>query len=171
MRRYVKIVGKDKTIALNNMKDKFHKNLSVIYDKTIETNNWPGCDIWDFFSNKNVDVQCVRKGFRNILIVLTDGYLFDENHKVQDGNAYSYVTPSTLKDPQSSLIVKRDGLDNLEVHILEVNPIDINHRDHLFSILKTWLEGMGVKKDNITITSTDDLPTNTETVIESFLNK
>lgn len=152
-----------------SLKERFNKNLSAIYDKTLEANQWPGCDIWDFFSNKNVDTQCIRKGFRNILIILTDGYLFDEKHKVQDGNAYSYVTSATLKTPDASLIVKRTGLENLEVRILEVNPTDINHRDQLKTVLENWLKGMGVKEENITVSQTD-LPSNTQAVIDRFLN-
>lgn len=152
-----------------SLKERFNKNLSAIYDKTLEANQWPGCDIWDFFSNKNVDTQCIRDGFRNILIILTDGYLFDEKHKVQDGNAYSYVTPATLRNPNTSLIVKRTGLENLEVRILEVNPTDINHRDQLKNVLENWLKGMGVKEENITVSQTD-LPSNTQTIVDSFLN-
>lgn len=152
-----------------SLKERFNKNLSAIYDKTLKANQWPGCDIWDFFSNKNVDTQCIRDGFRNILIILTDGYLFDEKHKVQDGNAYSYVTPATLKNPNTSLIVKRTGLENLEVRILEVNPTDINHRDQLKNVLENWLKGMGVKEENITVSQTD-LPSNTQTIVDSFLN-
>ena len=152
-----------------SLKERFNKNLSAIYDKTLEANQWPGCDIWDFFSNKNVDTQCIREGFRNILVILTDGYLFDEKHKVQDGNAYSYVTPATLKNPNTSLIVKRTGLENLEVRILEVNPTDINHRDQLKNVLENWLKGMGVKEENITVSQTD-LPSNTQTIVDSFLN-
>lgn len=161
--------GKDKRIALEEMKDKFTRNLMAIYGKTMADKNWPGCDIWDFFSNKDVDVQCVREGFRNILVILTDGYLFDENHKLKEGSAYSYVLPQTLQDPQSSLIIRRTGLENLEVRILEVNPYDINHRDRLKSVLENWLKGMGVKEENITVSQTD-LPNNIQTVIKSFLN-
>lgn len=161
-----KYEGKGKTIALNDMKEKFTRNLDAIYDKTIQASNWTGCDIWDFFSNKNVDAQCIRKGFRNILIILTDGYLYDAKHEVQDGDAFAFVTPTTLKDKNSSLIVKRTGLENLEVCVLEVNPYDINHRDQLVSVLENWLKAMGVQK--LTVAETD-LPTNTQTVIKSFL--
>lgn len=165
-----KYEGKDKRLALEHMNNNFTKNLSTIYDKTLEQKKWTGCDIWDFFSNKNVDIQCMDKDARNILIILTDGYLYDANHKVKEGNAFSFVTPTTLKNPNASLIVKRTGLENLEVHILEVNPYDINHRDQLVSVLKNWLKGMGVRNENITISETG-LPINTQTVIESFLNK
>jgi len=152
-----------------SLRERFNKNLSAIYDKTLAANQWPGCDIWDFFSNKNVDIQCIREGFRNILVILTDGYLFDEKHKVKDGDAYSYVTPATLKNPNTSLIVKRTGLESLEVRILEVNPTDINHRDRLKNVLENWLKGMGVKEGNITVSQTD-LPSNTQTIVDSFLN-
>ena len=152
-----------------SLKERFNKNLSAIYDKTLEANQWPGCDIWDFFSNKQVDAQCMREGFRNILIILTDGYLFDEKHKVQHDDSLSWVTASSLKNPNTALIVNRKGLDNLEVRILEVNPTDINHRDKLVSVLENWLKGMGVKEENITVSQTD-LPSNTQTIVDSFLN-
>lgn len=172
-----KFNGVEKRIVLDgdanqgkpSLKERFNKNLSVIYDKAIAAKEFPGCDIWDFFSNKNVDTQCIREGFRNILVILTDGYLYDEKHKVKDGNAYSYVTPATLKDPNTSLIIKRTGLENLEVRILEVNPTDMNHRDQLKNVLENWLKGMGVKEDNITVSQTD-LPSNTQTIVDSFLN-
>lgn len=152
-----------------SLKERFNKDLSVIYDKALAAKEFPGCDIWDFFSNKNVDTQCVRDGFRNILVILTDGYLFDEKHKVKDGDACSFVTPATLKNPNTSLIVKRTGLDDLEVRILEVNPTDMNHRDQLKTVLENWLKGMGVKEENITVSQTD-LPSNTQTIVDSFLN-
>ncbi|MBR1556358.1 MAG: hypothetical protein IJ647_01155 [Prevotella sp.] len=152
-----------------SLKERFNKNLSAIYAKALAAKEFPGCDIWDFFSNKQVDAQCMREGFRNILIILTDGYLFDEKHKVQHGDSLSWVTASSLKNPNTALIVNRKGLDNLEVRILEVNPTDINHRDKLVSVLENWLKGMGVKEENITVSQTD-LPSNTQTIVDSFLN-
>ena len=152
-----------------SLKERFNKNLSAIYDKALAAKEFPGCDIWDFFSNKQVDTQCMRDGFRNILIILTDGYLFDEKHKVQYGDSLSWVTASSLKNPSTALIVNRKGLDDLEVRILEVNPTDINHRDTLVSVLENWLKGMGVKEENITVSQTD-LPSNTRTIVDSFLN-
>ena len=172
-----KFNGVEKRIVLDgdanqgkpSLKERFNKNLSVIYDKALEAKKFPGCDIWDFFSNKQVDTQCIREGFRNILIILTDGYLYDEKHKVQHGDSLSWVTASSLKNPNTALIVNRKGLDDLEVRILEVNPTDINHRDKLVSVLEIWLKGMGVKEENITVSQTD-LPSNTQTIVDSFLN-
>lgn len=161
--------GVNKRIALENMRSKFNESLNLIYDMAIQADKFPGCDIWDFFSNRNVDIQCIRKGFRNILVILTDGYLYDENHKVQKGDSANFMTATALKNPNFSLLVTRTGLENLEVRILEVNPLNMNHRDRLVSVLKKWLQDMGVKNENITISETS-LPTITQTVIESFLN-
>ena len=161
--------GVEKKKALLSMKQKFQDNLSTIYDKAIDDGNhhkWPGCDIWGFFSSKKVDAHCVREGYRNILIILTDGYLYDENTKIKEGHGYSYVLPQTLKDSESFLIDRRKGLDDLEVRILEVNPYNKEEGYKLVPVLETWLKKMGVK--DITVSETD-LPTNTQTIIKSFL--
>lgn len=90
--------------------------------------------------------------------------------QINEGNAFSYILPKTLEISGSSLIAKRDGLDNLEVCMLEINPYDIKHRDQMKEILENWLRAMGVKEKNITIAETD-LPVNVQTVIKSFLDE
>lgn len=160
--------GKDKRITLENMKAKFQGNLTQIYNKTISEENWIGCDIWDFFNSRKVDSQCIKKGARNILIILTDGYLFDQNNKIKEGNSYSYILPQTLEQKDASLIVRRKGLNDLEVRILEVNPYTKEQGYKMIPILEKWLKEMGIGEGNLTVAETD-LPTNTYTVIKSFL--
>ena len=160
--------GKDKRIALENMKAKFQGNLTQIYNKTISEENWIGCDIWDFFNSRKVDSQCIKKDARNILIILTDGYLFDQNNKIKEGNSYSYILPQTLEQKDASLIVRRKGLNDLEVRILEVNPYTKEQGYKMIPILEKWLKEMGISEGNLTVAETD-LPTNTYTVIKSFL--
>ncbi len=161
--------GKDKRIALEKMKDTFQASLTQIYNKTMIAQNWIGCDIWGFFSNKKVDAQCIRKDCRNIIFILTDGYLFDINNKIKDGDAYSYI-PETSNVPNLSLIVKRNGLEELEVCVLEVNPHDTKDSEKMISILERWFLSMGVKKESLCMAETD-LPANTKTIIKSFLKK
>ena len=155
---------------VESMKETFQKNLDVIYQEALKAKQYPGCDIWDFFNSKKVDTYCIRKDYRNILIIITDGYLFATNHKIKEGShGYSYILPQTLADTSSYLISTRTpNLTNLEVRILEVNPLDIKHRDKLVSTLEDWLKKMGVKEKNITVSETS-LPTDTKTVIKSFL--
>ena len=161
-----KLQLKQKKMELMEMKEQFQANLVQIYEDTMDQQDWVGCDIWGFFSNKEVDKLCIRESYRNILVILTDGYLYHAQNKIQEGNAYSYVLPQTLANPDSSLIIKRKDLSNLEVLILEVNPYDPKQRNQLVSTLENWLNGMGVTKYLVNETN---LPINTETYIDSFL--
>lgn len=161
-----KLKGKEKRLALKDIETKFNNSLTQIYDETLKAHKWVGSDIWGFFSNKKVDDQCIRKDSRNILVILTDGYLYHINNKQKEGEAYSYILPQTLNNPNSSLMVKRQGLDDLEVIMLEVNPFDPKIHDKLSSVLEDWFRGMGVKKF---VVSETDLPNNTATVIDNFI--
>lgn len=159
--------GAAKKKSLVSMKEKFSSTLSDIYDETLKAKNWIGSDVWGFFSDKKVDVQCMKKDYRNILVILTDGFLFDVNNKQKQGDAYSYILPQTLAVPNSSLICKRDGLQDLEVLMLEVNPYDQTKKDQQIQILDDWFKAMGV--GNFVVAETD-IPSNTKKVIDHFLN-
>lgn len=162
--------GVEKTICLENMKDNFAKNLTQLYEETIQEQRWVGCDIWDFFNSGKVDQICVKPNARNIMVILTDGYIFHKNNKIKKDNAYSYILPQTLDNPQSSLIVDRkEKLDNLEVLLLEVNPMQPSHRDKMIRVLEKWFDDMGVKRH--VVAETDANMTNTQTIIQNFLNQ
>ena len=143
----------------------YKQNVEAIYQRALTEKKYIGSDIWGFFSNKKVDVQCVRPGNRNVLVILTDGYIFHQDNKVKEGNTYSYVLDQTLAIPGSSLIVKRDGLEDLEVLVLEVNPTSPKLHDRLYSVLEEWFGGMGVNKVQIAET---DVTANTIAVINNF---
>ncbi len=156
---------RQKKTELIEMKGRFQANLSQIYTDALNEGRWVGSDIWGFFSNKEVDKLCIRNGFRNILIILTDGYLFHEENKIKDGDQYSYILPQTLQNPNASLIVKRKGLANIEILMLEVNPYTPKQRDGLISTLETWLQNMEVGKFVVSETT---LPVNSMVYIDSF---
>lgn len=155
----------DKKVVLNAMKDQFDEALSHIYSETLANKNWVGSDIWGFFSDKRVDELCIKDGYRNILVILTDGYIYDVNNKRQEGKAYSYVLPQTLSVEGSSLISKRKGLGDLDVLMLEVNPYVQSQKDKLLSVLQNWFNSMEI--GNLKIVETD-LPTNTKIYIDNF---
>lgn len=162
--------GVAKRKALEKMKEDFQKNLECIYNETIAEKNWVGSDIWDFFSSKKVDNLCVKEGARNIVVILTDGYIFHEKNKIKAGNAYSYILPQTLAIDGTSLIDRREGGlkgKGLEVLMLEINPLQANHRDKMVRILEDWFHDMGVEK--FVVSETDANLTNTKTIIDSFL--
>lgn len=163
--------GVEKRKALDEMKGRFQSNLERIYEETLNAGKWVGCDIWDFFSSKKVDNLCVKNGARNIVVILTDGYIFAENNKIKaNNNQYSYILPQTLAINGSSLIDKRKGElkdKGLEILMLEVNPYQPDHRDKMVNILENWFKSMGV--DKLVIAETDANLTNTQTIIKNFL--
>ena len=59
-------------------------------------------------------------------------------------------------------------MNDLEVRILEVNPYTKEQGYKMIPILEKWLKEMGISEGNLTVAETD-LPTNTYTVIKSFL--
>lgn len=163
-----KIALKEKKAKLKEMKSRFQTNLIQIYSDALNDKNWVGSDIWGFFSNKEVDKLCIRNGYRNILVILTDGYLYHANNKRKENSSYSYILPQTLNDPNSSLIVQRKDLSNLEVLMLEINPYDLKQRDRLISMLESWFREMEVGKFVVSETA---LPVNTEIYIDSFIQE
>lgn len=155
----------EKKQLLLNFQEKFSTSLSKIYDATLQGKNWIGSDIWGFFK-KQIDTYCIREDARNIIVILTDGYLFYAPNKIKDGDNYNYILPQTLMNPNSGLIVSRQGLENIEVLMLEINPYDPKHQDKIESVLQNWLKDMGVQKMFVGET---DQPSNTKLIIDKFM--
>lgn len=162
--------GIDKRLTLDSMRNTFSRNLSQIYEETIQQKNWVGSDIWGFFSDKKVDKLCIDKGARNIIVILTDGYIYDLFHKVKQEHAYSYITPLTLQDSQASLIDRRNGDlkgKGLEVLMLELNAYTHQQHDQMVKMLEDWFHAMGV--DKFDVAETDANLENTKHIINNFL--
>ena len=157
----------EKKKVLATFVDEFHEAMEQIYDSTIKTSKWLGSDIWGFF-NKPVDNYCIKDGYRNVLVILTDGYIYHAQNKIQDGDAFSFVLPQTLRNPNSSLIPRRTGLEDLEVLMLELNPNPPTDQDKMEQVINDWLQNMGVQKYYVGETG---LPSNTKMIIDKFLKK
>lgn len=158
---------KEKRSSVIKFEDEFSASLKQIYNKTLAAKQWVGSDIWGFF-NKQIDTYCIKPTHRNILIILTDGYIFHVNNKQKVGDAYSYILPQTLSVPKSSLIVSRKGLKNLEVMFLEVNPYDPKTEPKMESVITDWLHAMDVQHS---IVAETDIPENTKLYIDNFLGE
>ena len=156
---------KEKKPKLNSFTNEFKNSLEQIYSSTIQTSRWLGSDIWGFF-NKPIDNYCIKSGYRNILVVLTDGYIYHVSNKRSDGNCHTFVLPQTLKDKSSCLIAERTGLDDLEVLMLELNPNPPTDQQKMEQVITDWLKNMGVQNCYVGET---DVPSNTKMIIEKFL--
>lgn len=160
----------------------FGTALERIYDQSLQAQKWVGADIWRFFK-KDVKDFCILPNHRNILIILTDGYIYHERSKQKIDERYSYLVgplfqtvglrkntqwQSVVEAKNFGLIAPRTDLEELEVLILEICP-ETNHpedEDIIEYLLAKWLKEMGIIKFKIHSTA---LPVNTKSNIKRFL--
>lgn len=168
---------------LNSINETYSSKTSKIYESAIKDDKYIGSDIWNFFDSKVHD-QCIDKDFRNILIILTDGYIFYEGTQIKDGNLSSYLTPQLIKqnglntnnwqkrfDEENFGFIKVDtDLSNLEVLVLGINPSKNNPFEE--KVIKAywtkWLSEMKIKHFEI---KNADLPSNMDKIIKDFISE
>jgi hypothetical protein len=173
---------KQKKHAYDSLTSTFTKTLTQIYAATIEEHargkvNWQGSDVWRFFKN-DAAALCIDTAYRNILVVLTDGYIYHQNSKFVHGNRYSYLLPENLKKYRNAhwqrqiendnfgMIAPVSGLENLEVLVLDITPTMPQYdEDILRFVLERWLRGMDVKRCQIHLTN---FPTHIKPMLERF---
>ena len=164
----------------------FKQILNTIYNLTISSHNWEGSDIWRFFKNDVKDYCIINNpDYLNVLIVLTDGYIYHVQSKERVKNRTAYITGNYLQQEgfrnnpnwkqkfeqkDYGLIVKTKNLNNLNVLFLEINP-SANYKDDediIRAFLSKWLDEMGIKRYKIYNT---DLPSNTSQRIIDFFKQ
>ena len=159
----------------------YRSGLSIVYELIMKEKSWAGSDIWRFFKNDVRDL-CIEKNYRNILVILTDGYIYHENSTGRIENRTDFITSPLLKrmgfhnNPNwEQKFEKGDyglskvdqSLEDLEVLVLEINPSE-NHKndeDIIRAYWNKWLKEMNVK-DYATYNTA--LPVNTKQRIRHF---
>lgn len=172
----------------DNVEKDFEQGLEEIYNLTIDNSKWLGSDIWRFFKY-DVDL-CIEEDpqYKNVLIVVTDGYLYHkQSEQVQDPNhpnKTAFITPKYLQrkgfwnnpnwkekmDNEDFGLISHDrNFDNLNVLVLEINPSPShrNDQDIIRAYLEKWFGEMGITSPSFSIYDTD-LPVNTKRRIELF---
>lgn len=175
--------NKGRKEVYDNLTELYTENLEDIYSETISNSAWIGSDIWRFFKD-DVKDYCIEKdsNYRNVLIILTDGYLYHEQSKYKTANRFTYLLNSNLAQYRKQnwkqlveqndfgIMTECDDLNDLEVLVLEVkaetsgNKID---EDILPFVWEKWFDEMNVSNYKI---YRSDLPSNTKTRIDKFLN-
>jgi hypothetical protein len=160
----------EKKQAVVNMNNgMWDKALGDIYRQSMINKHWIGADIYGFFKYKAQN-QCVKKGYKNILVILTDGYIYYKDNAQSEGHIYTYITPKTLNDPTSKMKVPDvSGLNDLHVLMLETNPTDLKKFDRMHDVISDWLKGMHI--NDFYIGQTDDNISNTQKDIDNFLDR
>ncbi|OXA87999.1 hypothetical protein [Flavobacterium hibernum] len=168
---------------LNSINSNYASQTLKIYESAIKDDNYIGSDIWRFFDTKVKD-QCIENKARNILVILTDGYMFYESTIMKDRNRTSYITPELIrknslnnndweknfKDQDFGFIKIDTDLSDLEVLILGINPSKNNpYEEKVIKAYWTkWLTEMKIKHFEI---KNADLPSNMDKIIKDFISK
>lgn len=155
-----------------------------LYQYAIENSDTKkGADIWRFFKDKVVD-YCIEKEHRNILIILTDGYLYHKGSNIKKGKRTTHINQSSLntlalnkpswkatveKNNMGILWEEKDRLEDLEVLVLGIDKHE-HKNPYAEDIIKyywsQWFKEMGIKKYKI---KSVDIPTSLKKVIQDFI--
>ena len=135
-----------------------------IYKLAIKDNNYVGSDTWKFFKYK-INDYCIEDNYRNILVILTDGYIYFQDSKIKEQNQTSYLTPELIRtnglnksnwseimsNKRFGFIPVNQDLSNLEILVLGINPdIKNSYEEEVIKAYWThWFEAMKVKRYEI----------------------
>ncbi|TCN59835.1 hypothetical protein D0809_07900 [Flavobacterium circumlabens] len=166
---------------LNSINSNYAARTSKIYESALEDNNFIGSDIWSFFDTKVKD-QCIETGDRNILVILTDGYMYYDSTIMKEANRTTFITPDFIRknglntkdwekkfqNGDFGFIRAGDDLSKLEVLVLGINPAKSNpYEEKVIKAYWTkWFSEMKVKHFEI---KNADLPSNMEKIIRDFI--
>jgi len=167
--------------AFLNIDKVYANNPAKIYQSAIKDGNYLGSDIWRFFKS-NVQQYCIKPQHRNILVILTDGYIYHKASKIEVAGKSSYITPQYIQSKKlvnanfAALMQKNKlgfisfpyNLKELEIMVLGINPSVKNpyEEDVIKQYWTDWFKAMNVKKFEL---RTTDLPSNLASVIIDFI--
>lgn len=168
---------------LEEMKQAYATKPTKIYELAIKDDAYVGSDTWRFFKNKINDF-CILEDHRNILIILTDGYIYHKNTQLKEGKQTSYLTPQLIRKYKLNdknwnekistqnygFISANENLAQLEILVLGINPDKKNpyEEDVIQKYWNDWFRQMKAGKSEI---KTAILPANMDKIIKDFILK
>lgn len=166
---------------INSIPKFYEENITEIYKQAMADNNYVGSDVWGFFKNRVVD-NCIESNKRNILVILTDGYVYHKDSKRKKENLTSYLTPQFTRNNKLNsnkweelVTSKKYGfipldidLSNLEVLVVGINPSKKNKYDDevIKKYWSNWFIAMNVKNYAL---KNSYLPADMDKVINNFI--
>ncbi len=155
----------------------------LIYESAIKDNRYVGSDTWRFIKTKVKD-YCIEEGHRNILVILTDGYIFHKDNKIREANLTTYLRPQDIRkfklnnskwkdiihNKGFGFIPASNNLQNLEILVLGINPDKKNpyEEDVIRKYWSDWFDDMKVNNYQI---KTAALPSYMDKIIKDYILK
>ena len=176
---------RDRRTKLDQYISNFSQNIDRLYDVSSQEKKLIGADIWTFFRDnlKTFMSKPGREETRNILIILTDGYIdFNKDvlrNRPSQGKRYSYMRVADFRndkdwekklDGDYGLIPINEDFSSLEVLVLGIAPRFPNPNE--YKIIEKhwtkWFDKMKIRHSELH--KSEDLQKQTENIIEAFLN-
>lgn len=168
---------------LSELSNKYQREPLKIYELAIKDDEFVGSDTWSFFKNKLKDYS-IEEDHRNILVILTDGYMYHVDNLRTEGNKTTFLTPEYIRsvnldsadwaikyrEEEYGFIPATENLQNLEILVLGINPDQKNEYEGeiIKKFWSDWFTKMGVERFEI---KSAELPSNMEKIIYDFILK
>lgn len=149
---------------INYLDTIYDKKVSEIYASAISDANYVGSDIWGLFKNKLYD-GVLLEDYRNILVILTDGFAYHKDNLITEGKRTSFLSPkrivnqglnnssweTTFTNSDFGFITSINSLDDLEVLVIGINTYDGGpyQEDVVRAYWTKWFDEMGVSRYQI----------------------
>lgn len=168
--------------------NRFNENLIKLYDVASSMQQYPGSDLFNYFKHRLID-DCIIEdsNFVNLLIILTDGYIYHRNAMYRVGNRFSYLAPKSqhiqlfrnradweriFDSKDFGLINTNLDLSKLYIIAAQFDPISQSPQD--FDIMSKywskWFEEQNLKPKNFKILRNDN-PVLNISIIENFIRR
>lgn len=179
---------KQRKEIFNRISQIYKNHLKKLYSFATKARSYEGSDLFNYFKHRVVD-DCISKdsNYINILIILTDGYIYHQNSQYRNGNRFSYLVPKAdhvkyfralenweeIFDKENYGLIKlNNDLSKLYILAAEFNPSENSPKD--FDILKKywskWFEEQNMKPEQYKILKTDLNALNRELIYQFFKN-
>lgn len=168
---------------LKNIREIYATYPEQIYQMAIKDKAYVGSDIWGFFNDKVTD-YCIEENSRNILVILTDGYIFNKGSEIKNGNRTNYLLSKTIREQKLNaadwkekmdtgnfgFIPAGNNLSNLEVLVLGINPDskESTEKAIIKEYWEKWLKEMKVANFKV---KDAELPSHINKLIKNFIHQ
>lgn len=157
--------------------------LDTLYDEATRLERYWGADLWQYFAEHRVDtVSTTGVPVRNVLIILTDGYLIAENNLHREGCRSNYLNSELLdrfrekpgwkkefEEQDCGFLPVGQSLEGLEVLVIGLKPRSyFNEAAIIRAFWSKWMEEMRV--DRFAMYPSCESPAQCKTRVERFLN-
>ena len=129
----------------------FLPKLREVYSQALQNKNWFGSDEWGFFDNEVNNY--LEPDYRNVFIVITDGYIYDVNNKGSEEKERQHKYRRMYKcldDPEGQIEpVSAKFNAPFEVISLQLEKSNYDRYKNLVSKREGWFDSMGAKTYSI----------------------